>query len=168
MAATDRRSPSHRHQGRPRGAPSGSAKAGQVFDFHGLRHQLISNLAAAGEHPKVAQQLARHSTITLTMDRYKHLGISDVTGAVNRLPQPAAVAPERQAARATGTDGCGAVAGSGVVLCHSMASKPAVLGDGTECPETQESLQKHRVCPAEGTGIEPATPCGAPHFQCGR
>jgi hypothetical protein len=21
---------------------------------------------------------------------------------------------------------------------------------------------------AEGTGLEPATPCGAPHFQCGR
>ena len=21
---------------------------------------------------------------------------------------------------------------------------------------------------AEGTGVEPATPCGAPHFQCGR
>lgn len=42
--------------------------AGRVFDFHSLRHQFISNLAQAGVHPKEAQTLARHSTITLTMD----------------------------------------------------------------------------------------------------
>ena len=38
--------------------------AGRVFDFHALRHQFISNLAAAGVHPKEAQTLARHSKIT--------------------------------------------------------------------------------------------------------
>jgi hypothetical protein len=36
-------------------------EAGRVFDFHSLRHQYISNLAAAGVHPKIAQTLARHS-----------------------------------------------------------------------------------------------------------
>ncbi len=40
--------------------------AGWVTDFHGLRRTFISNLARGGVHPKVAQQLARHSTITLT------------------------------------------------------------------------------------------------------
>ena len=50
-------------------------EAGRVFDFHSLRHQYVSNLAAAGIHPKIAQTLARHSTITLTMDRYTHLGL---------------------------------------------------------------------------------------------
>ena len=53
--------------------------AGRVADFHSLRHTFISNLAASGVHPKVAQQLARHSTITLTMDRYSHLGLIDMT-----------------------------------------------------------------------------------------
>lgn len=43
--------------------------AGRVADFHALRHTFISNLAAGGVHPKTAQSLARHSTITLTMDR---------------------------------------------------------------------------------------------------
>jgi hypothetical protein len=29
-----------------------------VFDFHAIRHQFISSLAAAGVHPKTAQTLA--------------------------------------------------------------------------------------------------------------
>lgn len=59
---------------------------GQVFDFHALRHQFISNLARAGVHPKVAQALARHSTITLTLDRYTHVDLTDLTNALDRLP----------------------------------------------------------------------------------
>jgi hypothetical protein len=36
--------------------------------------------------PKVAQMLARHSTISLTMDRYTHLGIVDLVDGLKRLP----------------------------------------------------------------------------------
>ena len=61
-------------------------EAGRVFDFHALRHQFISNLARAGAHPKEAQALARHSTITLTMDRYTHLGMYDMVAALEKLP----------------------------------------------------------------------------------
>lgn len=43
-----------------------------IFDFHALRQQFITNLARCGVYPKVAQVLARHSTIVLTMDRYSH------------------------------------------------------------------------------------------------
>src|SRR5262249_18442171 len=56
------------------------------FDFHSLRHQYVSNLAAAGIHPKIAQTLARHSTITLTLDRYTHVGLYDLSASVNSLP----------------------------------------------------------------------------------
>jgi hypothetical protein len=35
--------------------------------------------------PKVAQALARHSTITLTMDRYTHLQMGDLVEAVGML-----------------------------------------------------------------------------------
>ena len=72
-----------------------------VADFHSLRHTFVSNLAAAGVHPKLAQQLARHSTITLTMDRYSHLSLLDVAGALESLPCFAT--PESQPMRATGT-----------------------------------------------------------------
>jgi len=61
-------------------------KQGQVFDFHALRHQFISNLARSGVPAKVAQELARHSTITLTLDRYSHLLGSDVSDALKQLP----------------------------------------------------------------------------------
>ena len=45
---------------------------GGVFDFHSLRHQCGTLLAAAGIHPKVAQSIMRHSDINLTMTLYTH------------------------------------------------------------------------------------------------
>ncbi len=60
--------------------------SGQFFDFHALRHQFISNLAKAGVHPKVAQELARHSTIQLTMDRYTHVDREQLNNALENLP----------------------------------------------------------------------------------
>jgi len=58
----------------------------RVVDFHALRHTFISNLAAGGVHPKTAQVLARHSTITLTMDRYSHTGRAGDAAALGALP----------------------------------------------------------------------------------
>ncbi len=84
------------------GVPYGD-DAGRVFDFHALRHQFISMLAAAGVHPKEAQELARHSDINLTLSRYTHVGLRDTAAAVGRLPSIATP----QAAKATGTAGIG-------------------------------------------------------------
>ncbi len=50
-----------------------------------LRRESIACLATAKVLPKVAQALARHSTITLTMDRYTHLGMGDLVEALGRL-----------------------------------------------------------------------------------
>ena len=60
--------------------------AGRVIDFHALRHSFISNLNQSGASPKVAQSLARHSTISLTMDTYTHLGLFDERAAIDNLP----------------------------------------------------------------------------------
>ena len=81
-------------------------EADRVFDFHGLRHQYVSNLAAAGVHPKIAQTLARHSTITLTMDRYTHVGLYDLSASVNSLPAiPVEISDtEAKVLKATGTE----------------------------------------------------------------
>ncbi len=78
--------------------------AGRIVDFHALRHTFISNLAAGGVHPKIAQALARHSTIALTMDRYTHLEVANQAAALDALPDLAAPATDAQAARKTGTD----------------------------------------------------------------
>ncbi len=82
--------------------------AGRVADFHALRHTFISNLARAGVHPKNAQALARHSTITLTMDHYTHTILGDLAADVAKLPPLGQTKPpQTQAAalRDTGTDG---------------------------------------------------------------
>lgn len=78
-------------------------ESGKVLDFHALRHTIITNLARSGVHPKVAQQLARHSTITLTMDRYSHTVMGELAEALDRLPDLGNEVPARQPA--TGTDG---------------------------------------------------------------
>ena len=57
-----------------------------VVDFHSLRHTFITNVVKSGASPKEAQTLARHSTITLTMDRYAHVGIADSARVVQSLP----------------------------------------------------------------------------------
>ena len=61
---------------------------GHFADFHANRHTFISNLAKAGIAPKIAQTLARHSDINLTMNVYTHVGLSDQLGAIGNLPAP--------------------------------------------------------------------------------
>ena len=72
--------------------------AGRYADFHSLRHTFITNLVRGGVHPAVAQTLARHSTITLTMNRYTHIMHSQQVAALAKLP-------DLSMRHATGTDG---------------------------------------------------------------
>jgi integrase len=80
---------------------------GRYRDFHSLRHRFGSELARANVPPKVAQTLMRHSTITLTMDRYAHVQVFHTAGALDKLPPlpGRAPSPETAAMQATGTDG---------------------------------------------------------------
>jgi integrase/recombinase XerD len=59
--------------------------AGRYADFHALRHTFISSLARSGVHPSKAKELARHSTITLTMDVYSHVETEALRSAVDML-----------------------------------------------------------------------------------
>ena len=73
-----------------------------VFDFHGFRHTTGTWLAAQNVHPKVIQRIMRHSTITLTMDRYSHAYRADEAAAIAKLPD---IGPSgRERVRATGTE----------------------------------------------------------------
>ncbi len=92
--------------------------ADRVVDFHALRHTFISNLAAGGVHPKIAQALARHSTITLTMDRYSHSFAGDEVAALAVLPDLSAVA----AVTATGTAGAGPTMAVGATAAPANTS----------------------------------------------
>lgn len=76
---------------------------GRYADWHALRHTFITNLARAGVHPRVAQSLARHCTITLTMDRYTHVLHEQEVDALSRLPD-LCIAPTVVESGKTGTD----------------------------------------------------------------
>jgi integrase len=79
--------------------------SGRTFDFHSCRHSFISLLAQSGVHPKTAQELARHSSIDLTMNAYTHLRLSDRAAAVETLPSLLSGPSRGQPMAATGTDG---------------------------------------------------------------
>jgi len=83
--------------------------AGRYADFHSLRHSFASILHQSGVSPKVAQSLLRHSTISLTMDTYTHIGLYDERAAIDSLqPLPGLEGDEsdqnKAAALRTGTD----------------------------------------------------------------
>ena len=80
---------------------------GCVADFHALRHSYITMLERSGVSPKLAQELARHSDIRLTMNVYTHARLHDLSGAVEGLPTllPPGSTAELSTLKATGTDG---------------------------------------------------------------
>jgi len=113
--------------------------AGQVVDFHALRHTFISNLARGGVHPKLAQALARHSDINLTMNRNTHTTQGEQSDALAALPNLSA--PQRQGEIATGTAGRELPIGGCVHVADRVARKGAVWGN---------SVQADAVEPAKG------------------
>lgn len=62
--------------------------AGLYADFHSCRHRFVTSLERAGVRPKVAQKLARHSDIRLTLGVYTHAELADQTAAIEALPGP--------------------------------------------------------------------------------
>ena len=71
---------------------------GLYADFHSLRHYCITSLDRSGISPKMAQTLASHSDIRLTVRLYTHVGLHDQTAAVGALPGPPSKAA-RQSSR---------------------------------------------------------------------
>jgi len=79
---------------------------GRIVDFHALRTTYITRLARAGVAPAVAKTLARHSTITLTIDFYTDVTEGDERAALSKLPAlPEATVGTATATQATGTEG---------------------------------------------------------------
>jgi integrase len=84
---------------------------GCYADFHALRHTYLSRLGRSGANPKVMQRLARHTTVELTLGRYTHANLYDLTSAVEQLPalplsgdDDTQTGKNHQVLQATGTD----------------------------------------------------------------
>jgi len=123
--------------------------AGRVADFHALRHSYISRIVQSGASAKTAQTLARHSTVQLTLGRYAHASLLDLASAVESLPPilPAGPQAERQALRATGTDG---KAGENAPknLSPNLSPSGAISGDFLRQTETDDP----KLSPTENPG----------------
>ncbi len=71
-------------------------QAGLYVDFHSFRHYFITHLEHAGILPKMAQVLARHSDIRLTLGVYTHVELHDQTAAMGHCRGRRAVTQIRQ------------------------------------------------------------------------
>ena len=114
---------------------------GPLFaDFHALRHSYLTLGGRAGIDLRTLQELAGHSTPTLTA-RYSHRRLHDLAGAIGKLPSllPAELPAqqERQVLRATGTDASASVDGAYTPLTRTADSGcgPEMVSD-YDRPET--------------------------------
>jgi integrase len=55
---------------------------GRVLDIHALRMSFIDGLVKAGVPPRIVQELARHSDISITMRHYTDIRVHDLHAAV--------------------------------------------------------------------------------------
>jgi hypothetical protein len=140
--------------------PDGPLFAG----FHALRHSYLTLGGRAGIDLRTLQELAGHSTPTLTA-RYSHRRLYDLAGAVEKLPRflPDERPDEPQVLRATGTEGAGVLAfclapqgrpegtsvGAGG-LSGAMAVESQRFGNSAVSAENVEKLSPGSVCTSGG------------------
>ncbi len=118
---------------------------GRYADFHSLRHTFVSNLGKAGVSPKMAQSLARHSDVNLTMNVYSHLELQEQAEAVKHLPPlpaktSAAVVPKL-------------VPSSAQNGAQRLSPKRSGLAsNGTQTEEDHRSQAVRKTCPKASGG----------------
>ena len=125
----------------------------RVADFHSLRHSYVSLIVRGGVHPKIAQRLARHSDINLTMSRYSHTLLSDEAEGLEVLPQFPSLfggdKPDCQTLRATGTDAVDTTPDNVLPLC--LPAQPALDVISVQSDALQSDLEGNEERTADGT-----------------
>jgi integrase len=56
------------------------------YDFHGLRHAFVTQVVQGGASVRDAMTLARHHSPDLTLNRYSHSRLEDLSALVDKLP----------------------------------------------------------------------------------
>jgi len=125
---------------------------GRVVDRHALRTSFISWLSSTGAHPRVAQSLARHSSIALTMGTYTDTALLNTKGAVARLPLPSL--------RKTSEPLSSGLSSNGVLKLPLRASTANTSAEVESAPNGRsacEDVQRTATRVVERRGIEPLT-----------
>ena len=128
-------------------------------DFHALRHTFITALAKSNAPVKIVQSLARHSTPTLTLNCYSHVGLFDQSSALDALPDLTRPAPRSEPALKTGTDdSCVRKSGSALTAQGQRAGDGTVQVDSVDGglsevqPATLVMCQTPKNKPNQGSG----------------
>jgi integrase len=130
--------------------------SGRYADFYCLRHSFISALANGGVAPKTAQTLARHSTITLTLDRYSHTYQGETSAALKVLPDLNQSA--QKASQATGTSGEIGAPEPSKSLSPSLSLEGGIQANSVESggvKSAQCDMQENPDFPAENAVFGP-------------
>ena len=114
---------------------------GGTIDFHALRHYFVSRLVRSGVNVKTCQQLARHSTVELTVARYSHATMGELQQA---LPNPVV---DR---RLTGTP---YETGQNVAKRGITASPEESIVKERNCLTCQDLAETDENSPSSGGGI---------------
>ena len=127
---------------------------GRFADFHSLRHTFVTRVVQSGASPKVAQTLARHSTVQLTLGRYAHTGMYDLAAAVDALPPLLGTEPAQVQLSATGTDGKTGKASKGQkFLGPNLGPQTAKMGDFRGFQETEAEKAGQTKNPGKQAGF---------------
>ena len=119
---------------------------GLVIDFHALRHTYITLLARSGISPKALMELARHSTLELSM-RYAHTADAEKCDAVAKVWDGPFGWPMVVHGSRTGTE-------SGEAL-YSKGGNGPETGEVKKTPGIIVPRSVMESCATEGEGFEP-------------
>lgn len=137
-----------------------------IADFHAAgRHTYITQLLLSGASLTATKELARHTDVKMTM-RYAHIGLEDQAKALGNLPMPASSQSNPAALHGRCTFG------------GAERKSEALSGTRTTTKKRKNPCEHKGLVAsgldlafpvtAEGTGVEPATPCGASDFESDR
>ena len=135
---------------------------GKYADFHALRHSYCTALGRSGAHPKTVQELARHSTPTLTA-RYTHSFKNDEIAAINSLPDLSR--PSGDIVRKTGTNDAPE---PDSVLVRCLAKKDGLHRTDTDCNGRSDGPSASTSTSCKLLQLKqkrPLEPSKAPHNQ---
>jgi integrase len=139
---------------------------GRVVDFHGLRHTFISQVVRTGASVKVAQELARHSTPTLTIGLYSHTRREDLAAALENLPVMGSSRPNSTSDLRTSARQGGGTSRSDHQHQHQHCVPEAVPDGTTACETVQRPpTNKARVKSSQNGALREPVRRGASDFQ---
>ena len=128
-------------------------------DFHSLRHSSLTALGRSGVDLRVQQVLAGHSS-SKTTERYSHVRLRDLAGAIDKLPTMLSAQPIEEPAYLQLT--FAADSGGGVPIVNECETPNIPTAGITTNPFSGKAIDSERVPPttpdkAPPAGIEPAT-----------